>query len=143
MQHKQLETNGMRSYVLVFENGEEFMAPLQAFAEDQELTAAQFTAIGAFSEATLGFFDMDRKDYIEIPIQEQVEVLALIGNIAYNQGKPKIHAHVVLGKIDGSAHGGHILRAVVRPTLEVMLNEAPQHLHRSSDPATGLALLSL
>lgn len=143
MQDRLVDATGTRTFVLVFDSGEEFMAPLRVFAQEQGLTAAQFTAIGAFSQATLGFFDLERKDYIEIPVNEQVEVLALVGNIALSDDQPKIHAHVVLGKRDGSALGGHVLSAVVRPTLEVVLTEAPHHLRRTTDPATGLALISL
>jgi predicted DNA-binding protein with PD1-like motif len=82
-------------------------------------------------------------DYKEIAIAEQVEVLSLTGNIAANDGKPKIHAHVVLGKADGTAVGGHLLQATVWPTLELIVEESPVHMHRKSDPETGLALLEL
>jgi predicted DNA-binding protein with PD1-like motif len=52
-----------------------------------------------------------------------------------------LHAHVVVGKADGTAHGGHLLAAVVRPTLEVILVESPRHLQRRHDAETGLALI--
>jgi predicted DNA-binding protein with PD1-like motif len=57
--------------------------------------------------------------------------------------EPRLHAHVVVGKSDGTAYGGHLLRARVRPTLEVLLIESPKHLARYSDPDSGLALLKL
>jgi uncharacterized protein len=49
--------------------------------------------------------------------------------------------HVVIGKRDGSAHGGHLLEARVQPTLEVMIVESPATMQRTIDPATGLPLL--
>jgi predicted DNA-binding protein with PD1-like motif len=68
----------------------------------------------------------------------------LVGTVAEDErGEPKIHAHVVLGKADGAALGGHLLEAHVRPTLEVMLVESPNHLRRKYDPETGLALIRL
>jgi predicted DNA-binding protein with PD1-like motif len=70
-------------------------------------------------------------------------VLALTGNIALKGDEPKLHPHIVVGKSDGSAHGGHLLGGHVRPTLEVIVTESPVHLHRRSDPETGLALLRL
>jgi predicted DNA-binding protein with PD1-like motif len=91
----------------------------------------------------LGYFDWLKKDYTRIPIEEQVEVLALVGDIALNDGEPKLHPHVVVSKADGTAHGGHLLEAHVRPTLEVIITESPTHLHRRSDPETGLALIRL
>ena len=115
----------------------------RSIASLHQLTAARFTAIGAFSEATLGYFDAKKKAYEKIPVREQVEVLSLIGDVALDGGQPKIHAHVVVGKRDGTAHGGHLLAAHVRPTLEVMLTEAPMHLRRSFDPMSGLALIDV
>jgi len=132
---------GERIFALVFDPGNEPMAGLERFAAEAGLEAAYFSAIGAFRVATLGFFDRKRKDYLRIEIAEQTEVLSLTGNVAIHDGKPKIHAHVVLGKRDGTAHGGHLLRAEVWPTLEVILNEAPSHLRRRHDPQTGLPLI--
>lgn len=131
-----------KTWALVFETGDEVSEDLARFATENHLAASQFTAIGAFSKVVLGFFDIEKKEYQKIPINEQVEVLSLIGDIALSeQNKPQIHAHVVLGKSDGSAHGGHLLKAHVRPTLEVILTESPKHLHRKHDPETGLALI--
>jgi len=130
------------TYLLVFERGDEVMATLQTFAVEQGLTAAHFSAIGAFERATLGYFDWERKDYRHLPVDEQVEVVSLLGDVALDEhGNPKIHAHVVLGRADGSAKAGHLLKAEVRPTLELVLTQTPAHLQRKHDPATGLALI--
>jgi predicted DNA-binding protein with PD1-like motif len=127
--------------VVVFGTGEEAMAGLREFARAANLAGSHFTAIGAFSDAVLGFFDPDTKQYVKTPVREQVEVLSLLGNVAQHQGRPKVHAHVVVGKRDGAALGGHLMEAHVRPTLEVIVVESPRHLERSSDESTGLALL--
>lgn len=121
------------------------MEGLTRFAEEHNLTASSFTAIGAFSEAMLGYFDWEKKDYERIPVKEQTEVLALVGDIAVEaaSGNKKVHAHVVLGKRDGAACGGHLLSARVRPTLEVVLTETPAHLTRVHDPESGLALIRI
>ncbi|HET7297337.1 MAG TPA: DUF296 domain-containing protein, partial [Burkholderiales bacterium] len=89
-----------------------------------------------------GYFDWEKKDYERIPVREQTEVLALLGDIAIEgRNVKKVHAHVVLGKRDGSACGGHLLAASVRPTLEVILTESPGYLQRRHDPASGLTLI--
>src|SRR5262245_2989428 len=122
MHVKPLDDQG--TFAVIFETGEDPVAGLTRFAEEQRISASSFTAIGAFSEAELGYFDWERKDYERIPVREQVEVLALIGDIAlqteHGKERRKIHAHVVLGRRDGSARGGHLLSARVRPTLEVI-----------------------
>jgi predicted DNA-binding protein with PD1-like motif len=132
-----------QTHVIIFETGEEVVAGLTEFAKEHQLEAGQFTAIGAFSEAMLGYFNFAKKDYKKIPINEQVEVLSLMGDIALKDGAPKLHAHVVVGKSDGTAHGGHLLSATVRPTLELVLVESPAHLRRVTDAETGLALIRI
>ena len=143
MRVKVLRDGPPTTYACVLEKGEEFVQALRDFAKDRMLTGSHFTAIGAFSRVTLGYFDRGVKDYKRIPVDEQVEVLSLIGNIALAEGGPKVHAHVVLGKSDGTAHGGHILDAQVWPTLEVILEESPTHLQRRTDRETGLALIDM
>lgn len=143
MKGQLLSRGRQKTYVLVFEPEDEVMDEMTAFARAKALAASHFTAIGAFSMVTLGYFDRERRDYKRIQLNEQVEVLALAGDIALTDGEPKIHAHVVVGKADGTAHGGHLLAARVWPTLELVLTESPGRLRRRSDAATGLALLDL
>jgi predicted DNA-binding protein with PD1-like motif len=143
MRAKRIKDEPEQTYVLVFDKGDEAMRGLLAFAKEHRLTAGHFTAIGAFSDVALGYFDRDRKDYTQIPLAEQVEVLSLIGDIALDAGEPKIHAHVVVGRSDGTVRGGHLLAGHVWPTLEVVLEQAAKPLRRTSDRETGLALLQL
>lgn len=143
MKAQLLAGGAQQTYAVIFDKGDECMAGLLAFARERHLDAAQFTAIGAFSKATLGYFDRATNDYRKIPVEEQVEVLTLLGDIALDRGEPKVHAHVVVGRADGTTAGGHILEAHVWPTLEVVLTESPRHLRREVDPETGLALIKL
>jgi predicted DNA-binding protein with PD1-like motif len=136
------ESAGQRTYVLVLETGEEVMRQLQEFAERESISAAQLTAIGAFSDAVLAYFDWERKDYTKIPVREQVEVASLIGDVALSPaGKPALHVHLVLGRRDGTALAGHLAEAHVRPTLEMIVTEQPAHLQKVHDPESGLALI--
>jgi uncharacterized protein len=141
MRVKILNDHDERTFALVFDTGEEPMGLLARFAQEHNIEAAHFTAIGAFSEVVVAYFDWEKKDYLRIPIREQVEVLALVGDVAVSESKPKIHAHVVLGKRDATAHGGHLMEARVRPTLEVILTESAGTLARRHDPQSGLALI--
>ena len=135
------ERDGLRTFVVVMGTGDEALKTLRAFAAQQRLRGSQFTAIGAFSRAVVAYFDWNSKQYRNVSIDEQVEVLSLIGDVTVDANEPKLHAHVVLGKADASAHGGHLVEGFVRPTLEVVLTELPRHLHRRFDPASGLALI--
>lgn len=136
------QDGGLRTFAVILDAGEEGFEALTRFATEQGLTAASFTAIGAFQAARLGWFDFGRKTYDKINIDEQCEVLSLIGDIAEgDDGKPSVHAHAVVGLKDGSTRGGHFLRGVVHPTLEITLTESPAHLHRRKVPDLGLALI--
>ncbi len=136
------ESEGQRVFVAVLETGDEAMSSLQALARREKLSSAAITAIGAFSDAVLRYFDWDRKDYVDIPVNEQVEVASLVGDIGVDEdGEAALHVHLVLGRRDGSALAGHLAKAHVRPTLEVMITESPAHLRRRKDPVTGLHLI--
>jgi hypothetical protein len=143
MRHKILNEAGERTYALIFDTGDEPMSLLQRFCEEHEVTAARFTSIGAFCSAVLGYFNWERKEYDRIPVNEQVEVLSLIGDVALSDGKPKIHAHAVLGRHDGSTRGGHLLEAQVRPTLEVLLIESPAWLKRTMNAEARIPLIDI
>ena len=133
-----------RTYALVFDKGDEVTVTLLRFAKENQLKASYFTALGSFSDATLGFFERKRKDYKRIEIEEQVEVVSLFGNLAKDESAEyKLHAHVVNGKSDGSAHGGHLLKAHVWPTLELFLTETSEKLQRKVDEETNLALIAV
>jgi predicted DNA-binding protein with PD1-like motif len=146
MQTQQIaaDPSGRRTFAVIFQTGDEPIAGLKQFAKEQRLSASAFTAIGAFRKATVAYFDWQSKQYKHIPIDEQVEVLTLLGDISLDEkDKPKVHAHVVLGRSDGSTRGGHLMEAHVRPTLEVIVTESPAHLRRHHDPDSGLALIRL
>lgn len=143
MQYKLLhESGGQRTFVVVLGTGDEVMSAMADFVQREHVHAAGFTAIGALSEATLLYFDWNKKDYQKIPVNEQVEVASLIGDVAEGpDGKPALHIHIVIGTRDGSAKAGHLGKALVRPTLEVVVTESPAHLRKVKDRETGLALI--
>ena len=135
------ERDGLRTFVIVCETGDETMRTLTSFATQEHLGGSQFTAIGAFSRAVVAYFEWSSKQYQHISIDEQVEVLSLVGDVTIDNDEPKVHAHAVLGKADATAHGGHLIEGLVRPTLEVVITEMPRHLQRRIDPQSGLALI--
>ena len=143
MKARLIQNGEQKTYALIFETGDEVATRLREFARRHHLGGSHFTAIGALSEATLGYFDWETKEYLKIPIQEQVEVVSLIGDVALKDGEPSVHAHLVVAKRDGSAWGGHLLEARVRPTLELILEESPRHLCKTPDPESGLALINV
>lgn len=134
---------GQQTYVVILSDGDEVTECLNSFAIETGLQAASFKAIGAFECATLAYFDWEEKAYLPIKVTEQTEVASLTGDISTGpDGKPVLHIHAVLGRRDGSAVAGHLQTATVRPTLEIILTESPEHLRRKFDPELGMALIA-
>jgi predicted DNA-binding protein with PD1-like motif len=133
-----------RLFILVLDPGEEAFASITRFASQENLAGASVTALGAFERAKVGWFDLAAKTYRPIQIDEQCEVLSILGDIATgDDGKASLHLHAVLGLSDGTTRGGHLLGGFVRPTLEVTILESPTHLRRRKRPDLGIALIDL
>lgn len=143
MRFKQIDTQP-KTFVLVFQTGDELASTLSRFATEQSISGATFKAVGGFSSARLAWFNTQTKKYEpSVILNEQVELLSLIGSVALveSEGKPVVHAHAVIGKRDGTAHGGHLLEACIRPTCELFLTVSPTPLKKFPDRESGLALI--
>jgi uncharacterized protein len=131
-----------RTFVVVFQTGDELASGLLKFAEEQELPFASFEAIGGLSSARMAWFNWESKKYeASVTLDEQAELLSLIGNVTLKDGKRVVHAHAVIGKKDGTAHGGHLLEAYIRPTCEVVVTAGVVPIQKVIDPESGLALI--
>jgi len=130
-----------KTFLLVFRTGQEVMKGLLAFARKHKLVAGHVTGIGAISDGVIGYFDPEKKTYLRAHEKGQAEVLSLTGNLALYKGEPFFHVHVALGWRDGSARGGHLFEATVRPTVEVMLTAYRKTVRRKIDPEWDLPLL--
>jgi len=143
MRWKQVEQQP-KVFVLIFETGDELAMGLKQFAREQKLAGSSFKAIGAFSGVKLAWFNWEAKKYqTSVELNEQLELLSMVGDIALKDGEPQVHAHVIVGRRDGTAHGGHLLEATVRPTCELVLTESPVHLQKQVDQESGIALIHL
>lgn len=143
MRHKQL-LQQPKTFVLIFDTGDEITETLKRFATEQKLAGSSFKAIGALSFVKLGWFNWKTKKYeVAVELDEQVELLSLIGDVALKDHEPQVHAHVVVGRSDGTARGGHLLQARVRPTCELILTENPVNMQKEFDKDSGIALIRL
>jgi uncharacterized protein len=143
MKAKVVEDADVVTYVVVCDPGDEAVSVLTQFARSERLEAAQITAVGAFEHATVGWFDPAAKDYRRNSVNEQCELLSLLGDVAVGEDGPVLHMHVVLGLSDGTTRGGHLLEARVFPTLEAVVTETPAHLRKVLRPDMGIALIDL
>jgi hypothetical protein len=138
-----LSDGDARTYLLEFHTGQEVMKGLLAFARKHKLVAGHLTGIGAISDAVIGYFDPAKNAYLRNREKGQAEVLSLTGNLALYNDEPFFHVHVALGLRDGSARGGHLFEAAVRPTVELVLTTYPRAVRRKIDPDWGVDLLDV
>jgi len=136
------ENGGVKQYAVVLSRNDEVMSGLTEFAKQNNVTSASFTAIGAFSHATVAWFDDSKKEFKLVPINEQVELVSMIGDIALVNDRPAVHTHVSVASSNGTVRGGHVINAYVFPTLEVFMTVYPTPLHKEKDQATGLELIN-
>jgi hypothetical protein len=134
---------GARTYVLVFDREDDLIAELAAFVRAERIGSGRLAGVGGFSKATLGYFDRERKAYQSHPIDEQVEVLSLLGTVSVMDGQPHAHMHASVGLRDTSVRGGHVQAATIWPTLELFVSEYSGELHRAMVPEVGAALIDL
>lgn len=130
-----------RRFLLVFDKGDDFLAELKQFAASHEVRGGFFTALGAFRSATVAFWNPATKEYERIEVDEQVEVLSLVGDLGIDGAETKIHTHATLGRRYGATIGGHVLAATVFPTLELNLVDYGAAVVRGTDDETGLSLI--
>jgi predicted DNA-binding protein with PD1-like motif len=139
---REITSGTHRVLIVVCGKGDDPVPSVTTAVRAAGIRGAQVTAVGAMRRAELGYFDRARSDYLPIAVEEQVEVLSMLGDIATRDGEPVLHAHVVLGRRDGSTVGGHLMGGQVWPTLEVVVTEVAPELSKNVDPETGLALIS-
>jgi predicted DNA-binding protein with PD1-like motif len=145
LQHKLISTgaNGEKTYAVIFAVGDEVLSGLTRLAEQENIQAAHIAAIGGFRHALFGWFDEGKKAFRNIPIDHQVEVCSLMGDVGTVSGKPQVHLHGVVGFPTGETRGGHLLEAYVGPTLELFVTAWPEPLVKVNHQDTGLTLFDL
>ncbi|HTR34543.1 MAG TPA: DUF296 domain-containing protein [Bryobacteraceae bacterium] len=125
MKVQELASTG-RTFHVHFSKGDEVESGLTEFAEKNHVTAAHFTAVGAFSSALLGWTDPEKRAFKKIEVNQEAEVAAFAGDITLINGKPNVHTHTVLALSDGSTKGGHLLEGHVSIVMDVyVVDDSP------------------
>ena len=130
-------------YVLRLDPGEEIVASVAAFAEREDVKLASVQAIGAVGEFTVGAFDTGEQKYYANDFRGAYEITSLLGTVSTMDGKPYVHLHMNAANRTGHAVGGHLNRAVVSATCEMMITLIPGQVDRQFSEAVGLNLFKL
>lgn len=141
---KSIDAKVSRVIVGKVEPNEDLIDAITKLVKTYNIKAGLLNCIGAFKKFTIGYFDLDKKEYKLKTFDENVELVSCLGNIAYKNGKPIIHAHVSVGRPDFSIIGGHLSQpSIISVTGEIYILEIDQKLNRSLDPQFNLFLLNI
>ena len=145
MEYRMLtDEEGFTTYALIFAAGDEAMTELRRFAKETGISGASFSGVVGASRSILGWFDFTTSEFEPTLIDEQVEVVSVLGDVATTEdGAAQVHAHVVVAKRGAHAYGGHLIEMNVNPTLEIMLTETPTHLRKRSVPGQPFSTIRL
>ncbi len=122
--------------------GEDLLMALERLAQEHGITLGEVTAIGAVSQARIGYYHQEERKYYFLDLARPLEILSLIGNISVKDGKPMVHAHVTLGDSEGRAFGGHLAEGTLVFACEfaILEHQSAISLVRQMDETTGLFL---
>jgi uncharacterized protein len=128
---------------LILEPGDEIMKSLLELAKKEKIPSATLTGIGAIGNATLGYFDVNKKEYLKQTFPGSWELVSCVGSISWDGENPIAHVHVSISGADFELRAGHLFSGEITVTGEIFLNLNEKKLNRKIDPRFGLKLLAL
>ncbi|TFG03129.1 MAG: DNA-binding protein [Promethearchaeota archaeon] len=141
---KSIETNIGRVIVARVIPDEDLIDAIKVLVKNYDIKGGLINVIGAFKKFTIGYFDLNTKEYNFKTFEENVELISCMGNISYKDGDPIIHIHISVGKGDYNLIGGHLSQpSIISVTAEVFIYEINQKLNRVNEPFFNLSLLEL
>lgn len=142
MKVKLLSENGAsKTYMLVFSKGDEVVSGLTEFAKNYNIKSAHYHGIGSAFGLELGWFDFERLQYKVIKVG-MAEVTSIIGNITLYNGEPITHTHATAAVEDGTVKGGHLLKLVSGPTIEIVITVEPTMLLKKMNPEFNALMIN-
>lgn len=139
MEYKRLDS----SYILCrLDPGDEIITSLKVLAEKENITLAMIQGLGAVNDVTLGVFRVDEKRYYAKDYTGDFEIVSLTGTIDRMKNNYYSHFHLSIGGEGGTVIGGHLNRAVVSATAEIVITLLPGEVNRDFNETIGLNLWS-
>lgn len=123
------------------DRGEEIVNEVRAVAEREGIRLGSVEALGGIDDFTVGVYDVKKKQYDTRRFTGAFEIVSLIGTITQKDGAFYQHLHLSAGNERCEVFGGHLNRAVVSLTCEMVIRVLDGAVDRSPDPETGINLL--
>ena len=127
--------------VVRLDRGEEILEQVKVLAEREHIRLAAVQALGAVNDFTVGVFNTETKTYAANDFQGAYEIVSLTGTIDTKDGQFYAHLHMSAGDADGKVFGGHLNRAVVSATCEMIVTVIDGQVDRAFSEEIGLNLL--
>lgn len=131
------------TFIVSLESGDKIVESLGRICGKENIRAAWLNGIGLCRDPEIGFFDVRAGSYVFKRFEGEFEITALTGNVALFEGRPFIHAHVVLGGRDMATYSGHLREAEVSAACEILITPLPGVLERAAEPGSPLKKLRL
>lgn len=122
------------------DRGEEITEQVKAIALKENIKLADIRALGAVGSFTVGAYKVGEKKYYSNEFSGDFEIVSLLGTINTLNGEYYCHLHMSAGNEKGEVFGGHLNRAVVSATCEMVITIINGTVDRYKDPETGLNL---
>lgn len=129
--------------IVSLERKDGMMESLTTVARELDVATAAVTGIGALTNVTLAYYDLDRKEFLTQEFSDRYELISCVGNIAIKDGEKFVHAHVTISDRDFKVYGGHLIEATVSGAGEFVIYPFSHEIHRKHDDVTGLFLMDL
>ena len=127
--------------LLRIDRGEEIIEAVRTVAEKEHIRLASVEALGATDDFTVGVYDVAEKHYDSKTFTGPHEIVSLVGTITEKDGAFYQHLHMSAGNARCEVFGGHLNRAVVSATCEMVIRILPGVVGRRPDPEIGINLL--
>ena len=120
------------------DKGEEILAKIKEISLKENIKLASVQALGATDEFTVGVYKVDEKKYYANEFKGYFEIVSLTGTINTMNGEFYTHIHMSAGNDKGEVFGGHLNKAVVSATCEMVIDVIDGSVDRKYDEETGL-----
>ena len=123
---------------------EDLVDAITELVKKYKIKSGLINVIGALKKFTIGYFNIETKEYQFKTFEEPVELVSCMGNVAYKDGEPIVHIHFMVARQDYSVLGCHLGQpSIVSVTGEVYIYETKETIERVHDPQFDLSLLDI
>lgn len=129
-------------YIVRIQKNEEVMEQLKLLCQKEKIELGSISGLGAAKEVEIGLFNTETKEYKTTTLNGIFEITSLIGNISTKEGETYLHCHINISDESLQVKGGHLVRAVISATGEIVVTKIQGNVNRKFDEEIGLNLFS-